>query len=227
VLDGYKFSGDYAGFAQISIEKAHPGTQAMFVAGCGADQNPLPRRTVEIAQGYGDQLARSVQRVLSTPMTPISGPMSTAYTEIPLGYGELPSREKLEADTKSATLSVANRARTLLATIERLGHLPRDYPYPVQAWRLGDLNWVFLGGEVVVDYSLRLKRNLGSSRTWVSAYCNDVMAYIPSRRVLKEGGYEGGGAMLYYGLPSPWAESVEEDVVGAVGRLIDSLGPKP
>ena len=94
-------------------------------------------------------------------------------------------------------------------------------------WRLGDLTWIFLGGEVVVDYSLRLKRNLGTSRTWVSGYCNDVMAYIPSSRVLKEGGYEGGGAMLYYGLPSPWADSVEDDIVGTVGKVLGALGPVP
>ena len=79
----------------------------------------------------------------------------------------------------------------------------------------------------MVDYSLRLKRNLGTSRTWVSGYCNDVMAYIPSKRVLKEGGYEGGGAMLYYGLPSPWADSVEEDVVGTVAKVLGAIDGEP
>ena len=39
----------------------------------------------------------------------------------------------------------------------------------------------------------------------MTGYANDVMAYIPSLRVLKEGGYEGGGAMIYYGLPTVWA----------------------
>ena len=75
----------------------------------------------------------------------------------------------------------------------------------------------------MVDYSLRLKCNLGSSTTWVSGYCNDVMAYIPSVRVLKEGGYEGGGAMLYYGHPAPWDESVESSIVDAVNRQIKAL----
>ena len=42
------------------------------------------------------------------------------------------------------------------------------------------------------------------------------MAYIPSKRVLKEGGYEGATAMVYYGQPSPWAEPVEEDIIEAV-----------
>jgi hypothetical protein len=80
---------------------------------------------------------------------------------------------------------------------------------------------VLLGGETVVDYSLRLKNELGADKTWVSGYCNDVMAYIPSRRVLEEGGYEGGGAMVYYGLPAPWGPQVEERIVKEVHRLCD------
>ena len=66
-----------------------------------------------------------------------------------------------------------------------------------------------LGGEVVVDFALRLKFELGAGRTWVLGYSNDVMAYIPSRRVLLEGGYEGAGAMVYYSLPSAWGGEVE------------------
>ena len=117
-------------------------------------------------------------------------------------------------------LAHANRAKQYLKQLDAGGQIPTTYPYPVQVWRLGDdLDWILLGGEVVVDYALRIKRNLGPSRTWVSAYCNDVMAYIPSRRVLTEGGYEGGGAMLYYGLPSPWDAKVEETIVHEVHRL--------
>jgi hypothetical protein len=91
------------------------------------------------------------------------------------------------------------------------------------AWRLGDLTWIFLGGEVVVDYSLRLKRNLGTSNTWVSSYCNDVMAYIPSLRVLKEGGYEGDRSMIYYGQPTTWSDRVEDEIVAAIRRIVRRL----
>ena len=227
VLDTYKFCGDYAGFAQQSLEKAHPGTQAMFVAGCGADQNPLPRRTVELAEKYGGELAVAVDEVLASPMTLVEGSLGSSYDEVGLKFAALPTKADLEAQLKDKDPIVARRAGNLLATQKTKKALDPSYPYPVQVWRLGDLTWVFLGGEVVVDYSLRLKRNLGSSKTWVSGYCNDVMAYIPSLRVLKEGGYEGGGAMLYYGLPSPWAESVEDDIVGTVGKVLGALDPVP
>ena len=42
VMDFYKWSGDYAGFAQLALEKSHPDATAMFFMGCGADQNALP-----------------------------------------------------------------------------------------------------------------------------------------------------------------------------------------
>ncbi len=193
VLDGYEFCGDYAGFAQLDLETRHPGAQAMFVAGCGGDQNPIPRRRLELAARYGKELADSTSRVLAGPMQPVAGPIATSYEEIPLRFAALPSQSELEKDATSTSFHVAGRAKLLLETIKAKGALDSNYPYPVQAWQLGELCWVFLGGEVVVDYSLRIKRNAGSSRTWVSAYCNDVMAYIPSKRVLKEGGYEGGG----------------------------------
>ncbi len=101
------------------------------------------------------------------------------------------------------------------------GHLPTDYPYPLEIWQFGqDLTLIALGGEVVVDYDLRLKRELGAEKLWVAAYCNDVFAYIPSLRVLMEGGYEGGGAMVYYGQPGPFAPTIEETIIGKVHDLV-------
>ncbi len=219
-LQFYQWSGDWPGFAQIEIEKAYPGATALFVAGCGADQNPLPRRTVELARKYGGEAASGVAAEMGTGLKPIRGPLRTAYSEIDLPFAALPTREQLEKDAESKDRYVASRAKLLLTTWDRDGKLSPTYPYPVQAWRLGSGPvLVLLGGEVVVDYSLRLKKELGPDKVWVAAYANDVMAYIPSRRVLDEGGYEGGGAMVYYGLPTPWGPQVEQRIVSEVHRL--------
>jgi hypothetical protein len=221
VLSFYEWSGDYPGFAQIALEKAHPDVVALFWAGCGADQNPLPRRSVALAEEYGRQLAGGVEAVLQAPMTPLRGPWAGAYSEIELPFGDLPSREQLLKDAEARDRYVAARAKQLLGQIEKNGSLRGTYPYPVQAWQLGkDLTWVALGGEVVVDYSLRLKKELGPGHVWVAGYTNDVMAYVPSLRVLKEGGYEGGGAMVYYGLPTVWGPSVEEKIIAGVHEQV-------
>jgi hypothetical protein len=226
VVDFYQWSGDYPGFAQIELEKSHPQAIALFFAGCGADQNPLPRRTLERAQEYGRSLAQSVDAVLAGAMKGVDGELVTNYAEIPLALGTLPTRDDLVKQAESKNKYEVYRAQMLLKQIDGGQPLSRTYPYPVQAWLLGnELKWITLGGEVVVDYSLRLKRELGPGRTWVAAYTNDVMAYIPSQRVLKEGGYEGGGAMLYYGLPTVWSDSVEESVVFGVHSVLPAPPP--
>jgi hypothetical protein len=219
VLSSYQWSGDYPGFAQIALEEKHPGCVALFWAGCGADQNPLPRRTVENAKEYGGRLAAAVEDVLTAPMQGITGSLATTYAEVEAPLGRLPTREELAATLNSKNKYEAARAKTLLEDIDAGQPLSQTYPYPVETWKIGpDVTWVFLGGEVVVDFSLRLKSEGTGTRTWVAGYSNDVMAYIPSRRVLTEGGYEGGGAMVYYGMPTIWAPEIEETIVAEVRR---------
>jgi hypothetical protein len=214
VLDGYAWSGDYPGFAQIELEKAHPGCVALFWSGCGADQNPLPRRQVELAEQYGRDLAAAVDKVLAGTLAKVPPQLATSYTEIDLPLAALPTKDDLIAQTKDSNKYIVMRAQMLLEDIAAGKPLSPTYPYPVQTWKLGsDVTWLFLGGEVVVDFPLRLKGELSGTKTWVAGYTNDVMAYIPSRRVLLEGGYEGGGAMVYYGLPTVWTPEVEEKIV--------------
>jgi hypothetical protein len=219
VLSSLQWCGDYPGYAQADLETRHPGVVALFWAGCGADQNPLPRRDVRLAQQYGRELADAVDDALAGVMPPISGDLTATYAEIDLPFAELPTREELQRQARSGDKYEALRGKALLEQIDAGEPLSPTYPYPVQTWRLGkELLWVMLGGEVVVDYSLRLKMELGTAPSWIAAYTNDVMAYIPSRRVLSEGGYEGGGAMVYYGLPTTWAPDVEEAIVREVVR---------
>lgn len=220
VMDFYLWSGDYPGFAQAAIEAAYPGATALFFAGCGGDQNPLPRRRPELAEAYGQRLASAVGRVLEGVMLPVEGGLRTAYTEVDLAFDRIPTRAELLEQAASSDRYLARRAQLLLARIDAGQPLSQSYPYPVQLWQLGTgPTLVLLGGEVVVDYSLRLKELLGAKSTWVAAYANDVMAYIPSRRVLTEGRYEGGGAMVYYGLPAVWGPEVEETVIGTVRHV--------
>lgn len=218
-----QWCGDWAGFAKLDVEAQHPGATALFVTGCGADINPLPRRDLELCRKYGRQLADSVGSVLSRPMQPVHGPLRARFRHVELAFESLPSRDALEKTEASGNLYQKRWARFLL---ERLadGPLSATYPFPVQTITLGDsVTMVVLGGEVVVDYSLRLKQELGPG-TFVFAYANDVCAYIPSERVLREGGYEGRDAMVYYGQPSAWAAGLEEKIVGTVHDLAGKPG---
>jgi hypothetical protein len=215
----FQWCGDYPGYAQIELEQAHPDCQAMFWAGCGADQNPLPRRTVELAIDYGRQLAAAVDSVLGNPMQPVAAKLASCFRDVDLPFAGLPTREQILEAAQSTNRYEAARAKLLLSQMADDRQLSPTYPFPVQVWRLGDdVQFIVLGGEVVVDFALRLKAELGGPRTWVAGYANDVMAYIASRRVLEEGGYEGGGAMVYYGLPAAWALESEDLIVDEAKR---------
>lgn len=218
VLDLYRWSGDYPGFAQAALEAAHPGMTALFFAGCGADQNPLPRRTVALARQYGHELAAAVDRVFEDPMTPLEAKLERQLAEVELGLMPPPSRETLVAQAQSSTAWEARAAKSFLADLDAGRPLPSTYRYPIYLWRLGSQILVALSGEPVIDYTIAIKQALGRD-VFVMGYCNDVMSYIPSVRVLREGGYEGATAQMAYGIPSVWKEDIESLILGAVRDL--------
>lgn len=233
VMDFYKWSGDYAGFAQLALEWSHPGATAMFFMGCGADQNALPRHQLELAERYGNMLAAAVEETLLAPPRTLAPELQTTMEMVTLHLGPPPTEaelEKLEADKSPLTQRWATR---LLTELKAGKPFIRTYPLPLQAWQFGRQQLVItLGGEPVVDWALKFKQEFGP-QTWVAGYCNDVMNYIPSLRVLKEDmpplaqgrwGYEGAYATVVYGLPaSRWTEDVEDLVNAGAQRLVVAL----
>jgi neutral ceramidase len=227
-LDDDRWCGDYAGFAQAELEKKHPGAVALFWTGCGGDAGP-PRRGMENCRRYGRELADAVEGVLDGHPRLIRGELAVRYAQIALPYDRLPSKEQLTADASSKQRALRNPARKRLKLLEAGGTLDDHYRhYPIQVVRLGDGPlWIVLGGEAVVDYKVRLKRELGRDRAlWVTSYANDIMAYIPSLRVLREGGYEGDTSRIGWGMPAKWAPPVEEKIVEKVHELVKEVAAK-
>ena len=229
VLSFTQWSGDYPGFAQIALEETNPGVTAMFWAGCGADQNPLPRRTVELAKSYGSRLAIAVNSVLQGRMQKVVGTLQTQYREIQGRTAAPITQKELETIQRDGNQYEKPFAQYLLKQLDGKNGLPQTYSYPIQTWHLGNsVQWIFLGGEVVIDYAIKIKQGpqptspYRSPAIWVAGYSNDVMAYIPSLRVLREGGYEGGGSNTYYGFPALWHEEFESQILTEVRRQMDS-----
>jgi len=216
-----QWCGDYAGFMQLALEERHPGLTAMFYVGCAGDQNPLPRREVELCQKYGGELAAAVDKVLAGPMRPLGSQLAAAFTTTPLAFAAEPNIAELEKQAQSKDYR-GPWAAGVLQRYKTRG-VPAPYPYPVQVWRLGPNQlWISLGGEVVVDYALRFKGQFGPT-TWVNGYANDVMSYIPSHRVWEEGGYEAG-AFAVYNLPGDrWREDIEDQIAATVARLVEQV----
>ena len=216
--------GDYPGFAQVELEANHPGTTAMFVNTCGGDQNPLPRRTVELCEKYGHMLAVAVEEVLVKPLKPVSAGLKTAFELIDLPYLNLVSREELTTLLIDGNALKARWAKRLLAKLDAGETFPGVYPYPIHAWQLGsEMLMIGMGAETVVDYALRFKAEFGDG-TWVLGYADDMISYIPSRRVWEEGGYEGGSNLYEYGRPAfRWAGDIEERISASVQNLVKQV----
>ncbi len=222
-LSGYKWSGDYAGFAQSELEKIYPGTTALFFQGCGGDQNPLPRRTISLAEQYGKTLAAAVEQVLNEKMSELSPQLFTSYREIELPLATPPSKEELSILAKKYS---SYQKRWALRQLDKLNNgesLMTSYPYPIQIWKLGEQSIMAMGGEVMIEYAIQLKRMYGQD-LFVMGYCNDVMAYIPSTTVLSEGGYEGASSVMTTDMPSTWGSEIETTILSQMARLADESG---
>jgi len=209
VGDNYLVNGDYAGFAKAGIEQQFPGATAMFVLGCAGDQNPNPRGTIALAEQHGKSLADAVLQTMSLPLTSVHPTIGTAFTTVDLDFKPVDIKV-YEKDLLGSNKFLQRRAKLMLEAYNK-GWKTNSYPYSVQAIRFGkEFTMLAMSGEVVIDYDLRAKKTYPKEPLFVAGYSNEVMCYIPSKRVLQEGGYEAESNMIYYGMPGPFADSIEE-----------------
>ena len=227
-------SPDWAGYANEGIETKHPGCTALTTIGCGADCNPEPRGTLELAREHGRAIVAEVERLLGGKLTPLPNAPSASMKTVKLPFAELPGREYWEARKNEGGFN-GHHATLNLQRLDAGEALPTHLPYPITTWTFGkNLGMIFLPGEVVVDYAVRLKTELDWRRIWINAWSNDVPCYIPSKRVLEEGGYEAEFSQVYYDRPTRFAPATEDrivktvhDLLGADFRAADDAPPSP
>ena len=209
--------GDYAGYAQDFVQRQHAGVQAMFVTGCGGDASPFPRGTLESAQLHGATLASEVCRVLESPLAPVNGPLRTIFQRVDLPLQVL-TENQIETMAEGAPGYRRFFTDLALEMLRRGEPLPKTYNAPLALWQLGtDLTIVGYSGETLVDYVAIAEMTLGPQKLWVAGYCNDVFGYLPTARVLNEGGYETRGLYTGVGLFDPTVEHVVQTAVREMG----------
>ncbi|MEX1240177.1 MAG: neutral/alkaline non-lysosomal ceramidase N-terminal domain-containing protein [Cyclobacteriaceae bacterium] len=218
--DVNQIHGDWMSEAQKFIEEKHPGATAMIAIGCGGDANPNPRGKMEHATMHGQEIATQVDKLLTSQLQPVSSPPKGRMTWVKVPFAHIPTVPELVAQTQDKSVK-GYYARLALDRIARGTEISSHLNYPVQTWTFGnEFVMINLAGEVVADYSVRLKNELGAERVWVNAYANDVPCYIASRRVIREGGYEAESSMYWYDKPSPLAEAAEDIIVAAVHEIL-------
>ncbi len=221
-----KTHGDWMGEAQRLIEEKHPGAIALVAQGCAGDSDPALRNTLEAATKNGQQIADEVERLLKTRLQPLSTAPVVRVKKIQLPFDHVPDVAEFTELSKAGGAKGHN-AGVYLERIVRGIPIDSSMTYPIESWTFGkDLTMLFLGGEVLADYALRLRKELGSKHLWINAYANDVKAYIPSKRVIKEGGYEVELNMYYYDHPFRFSESIEEIIIKSLHSIVPALTKK-
>ena len=218
--DHYELSGDYAGFAQQYVQQQHPGVQAMFMIGCGGSANPYPRGTVEAAQQNGESLGAEVCRVATEKLAPVRGPLRVELDYAHLPLASLP-REKLEEMVQGPGYLAFN-AKQMIEALDKGEPLATEYSAPIAAWQFGDdLTLVALPGEVVNEYVPLVEAAIGHRKLWIAGYANDCFGYLPTARVLAEGGYE---TRCLYTVPGVFPPEVEQVVLAKVRQMAEKVG---
>lgn len=218
----FQLHGDYAGFAQAELEKKHPNTVALFATACAGDQNPNPRSSLEHTRKHGEALAAAVEQVMAKVQAApkskgLQGRVRSGFQLTNLSFQPF-GKNDFEAELQSTNPYAVGRAKTMLRMMEERS-IPSRLSYPVQVVKIGPMSLVALGGEVVVQYCLRLRKELNDPKLMVLGYSNDVMCYIPDAKEVQEGGYEGKDSFIYYEQPAPLAAKAEEELVTAVKEL--------
>ncbi len=222
--DWYVVCGDYMAYARRQLEAVEPGSVAMFLTGMGADSDPAPRGRLLDAKRHGLELAGAVEGVLGRPMSPVHGPFKLAYDEVDLPLAPPPSRDQLQQDAQSQDAYVKRRAEDYLARLKAGRPLPESIKLPLAVLRLGDdLTFVLMGGEDVVDYSRQIKRRLAGAHPWPIGYAYEVPCYIPSARLIKEGGYEVDSSLVYYGYYGPFRGTIDTVVLNRLENMLSGL----
>ena len=213
--------GDWAGFANDEIERLCDGAVSLTTIGCGADVGPQPTGTPGLAQQHGQEVAREVQRLMASgSLQPVNERLESSSASIQLPYASVHD-EAYWRERAALRGSEGIHGRHMLQQLQQRGSLDPYLKYDITTWQFGrELAIVFLPGEVCVDYAVRIKTENDWRRIWVNGWSNDVPCYIPSRRVLREGGYESDSSMLYYFRPSRFSDAVEDEVVTAVNTLL-------
>lgn len=220
-------SGDWAGNTNLEVERRFPSAIALTTVGCGADVGPQPSGSFEIAKQHGKTLADEVARLINSPLRKLEGNPRSTRREFPLPLAK-PQDRNVFVEQAKGTGYHADQARLVLEYEKEHGKIQTEVPYSVTCWKFDqDLAIIFMAGEVVVDYAIRLKTHLDWERLWINGWSNDVPSYIPSQRILKEGGYEPGFSQVYYGLPGPYDPAIEDLIFNEVTELVGTEFKNP
>lgn len=224
--DNYLFSGDYAGAASGWLEQRYPGVTAMFLQGCGGEVKP--RRSAiggtfkscsftemsEIGADLGHEVARLLEGGVWTPVD--CRRFRSVLLQPVLRTERIPlERHRALADNEQAIPFMRRAALRSIQAVQE-GRARDQLPLDIAVWELDDeMRIVAIEGEVSTQYGLKIKKLFGGGKTLVLGYTNAVICYIPTRAMLREGGYEADSNDAF-GMAGPFLPEIEEQILTSV-----------
>jgi dienelactone hydrolase len=224
-----KWSPDYPAALRRKLESDLADARALFVMGCGGDAKVVfPNEATgkiefaadpQLSQRAGETLAADVLAYLSRDeLSALDAELETRLISGNLSLQEPRSRAQIEelAFDGNARNSSTWWARQSLACPDSR----RSFGYEVQAWRLGALTVVALAGEVCADWGPMVRALPKTRHAMTIGYANEVAGYIPTARIIREGGYEGDTSHMAYFLPAPFQPQMEIELTALVERAL-------
>ena len=233
-----KWSPDYPGAMRDYLARKLSGTKAVFVQGCGGDakivhKDPETKKLVfsnhpERAKAAGEKLAMVVLTHLEAGrMVPLGGRLACSLVTGQISYGERWSREEIERLAYPEPTKSGRRSTWLTWTARQSLALPdysQSFRYDVQVWKLGSRLMVFgMEGEICSPWGPVLRAMATTELAMVIGYANGTSSYIPDKRIVREGGYEGLTSQHAYFLPAPFTENIDYEIKQIVTQAINAV----
>jgi hypothetical protein len=240
IHQGMAITAEYCGVAMHMLEAAIGGV-SHFLQGCAGDINADVNRDGSSERGDLGVVARE-GRVLADAVHALHGTpvpyLQVATSTVDLPYAFVPDDADI-ADPASPAGRLGDYQRLLTEggfpiprVVDEWFARLRDEPQrrapsiPLELQRIdvaAGCGLLAMNGEICVDYGLHV-RSVSGGALLPMGYSNGMTGYVPTQRILTEGGYEAGTSIPWFGLPAPFAPDVEPVLMGALTAMATTQG---
>jgi len=232
-----QWSPDYPGALRRKLQADLEDCRAMFVNGSGGDAKVVYRDPATGRHEFAASLDQShaaglalAQAVLDRigggpPLEPLDARLSGALVRGKLSLQQGPNQEEIRKLALDGSITGATTwwARKILTFPDSR----RDFDYTVQSWRLGELTLVALEGEVCADWGAFARSLPATKHSMTIGYANEVSCYIPTARIIQEGGYESDLSHKIYLLPGRFDPRMEVELAALIRRAVAAVAVQP
>ena len=229
---GYMLGGDYPGFLCRALSEQ---TQApsLFATGCAGNIRPwfkgendgFNTPSLEELESASRRIAHEVMQSRPSATLVNTEGLRTTSEFHHLPYAELPDEDTFRDKAENHTNPLHRHWASEMLKLSEAGGLPSSCPQEIQVVQFNEeMQAVFLGGEVLAEIGLHIKRALQPTTTITVAYSNGLIAYVPSKETYDLGGYEVDGSHFYFLRPAPFAKEIEDLIVTKTVDIVKKAG---